>query len=39
VAATNSFATGAKETVAGISQTKIGIQKLNEAAEKLKSIA
>jgi len=39
VEATNSIATGAKETAAGISQTKIGVQKLNEAAVSLKAIA
>lgn len=39
VEATNSIASGAKETAAGISQTKIGVQKLNEAAENLKAIA
>lgn len=35
---TNSISAGAKETAAGISQTKIGILNLNEAAVKLKSI-
>jgi methyl-accepting chemotaxis protein len=39
VEATNSIATGAKETAAGISQAKIGVQKLNEAAVSLKAIA
>jgi len=33
------IAAGAKDTAAGISQTKIGVQKLNEAAENLKAIA
>jgi methyl-accepting chemotaxis protein len=37
--ATNSIANGAKETAAGISQAKIGVKKMNEAAENLKAIA
>ena len=39
VEATSSIATGARETAAGISQTKIGVQKMTEAAENLKAIA
>jgi len=39
VEATNSIASGAKETAAGISQTKAGVQSLNEAAGNLKAIA
>ncbi len=39
VEATNSIATGARETAAAIGQTKIGVQTLNEAAENLKAIA
>jgi len=38
VESTNSIAGGARETAAGISQTKIGVQSLNEAAENLKAI-
>lgn len=38
VEATNSIASGAKETVAGIGQTKIGVLNLNNAAENLKAI-
>ncbi len=39
VEATGSIAVGAKDTAAGISQTKIGVQSLNQAAESLKAIA
>jgi methyl-accepting chemotaxis protein len=39
VEATSSIASGARETAAGISQTKIGVQKLNEAAVSLKAIS
>ncbi|OGP30088.1 MAG: hypothetical protein A2073_07685 [Deltaproteobacteria bacterium GWC2_42_11] len=38
VEAINSINTGAKETAAGLSQTKTGIQKLNETAHGLKEI-
>jgi methyl-accepting chemotaxis protein len=38
VGAANTMNAGAKETAAGITQTKIGIQNLNEANNKLKSI-
>ena len=38
VQATNSIADGAMETVAGIGQTKAGVQILNKAADKLKAI-
>lgn len=37
--AAGSIAIGARETAQGISQTKIGVQKMNEAAENLKAIA
>ena len=33
------IASGAKETAAGIAQTKVGVQSLNEAAASLKAIA
>ncbi|MFC7418968.1 methyl-accepting chemotaxis protein [Iodobacter arcticus] len=38
VGAANTMNAGAKETAAGITQTKVGIQNLNEANNKLKSI-
>ena len=38
VDAMNSLNTAAKETASGLSQTKVGIQKLNEAALELKSL-
>ncbi|WP_293933004.1 methyl-accepting chemotaxis protein [Iodobacter sp.] len=38
VGAANTMNAGAKETAAGITQTKIGIQNLNEANNKLKAI-
>ena len=38
VQATNNISSGAKETAAGIGQTKIGVQNLNNAAENLKAI-
>ena len=38
IAAVNGINTGAKETAAGITQTKIGIQKLDEAAQNLKQM-
>ena len=37
--AAGSIAIGARETAQGIGQTKIGVQKMNEAAENLKAIA
>ncbi len=38
VSAITNINTGSKETAAGLTQTKIGVQKLNEAAQNLKAI-
>ena len=38
VEAINGINVGAKETASGITQTKVGIQKLNEAAQDLKEM-